>query len=169
MLRLNKRFVRCGVAALGLLGVVVVGADLGGVALGQDNSIAPGDVILARKGLMEAIGNSMDALEAIVTASKVDLAEGSDHADTISVMLLSFPHLFPPSTNQWKPNAQRDPGRDTFAAPEVWTNYADFYKRADAASKVAFDVSRSDDAEALKKYTAALRSACDSCHAIYMK
>jgi cytochrome c556 len=118
---------------------------------------------------MDAIGNNMDELESIVEASKIELVEAKDHADTISVMLLSFPHLFPPSTNQWKPDAVRDPGRDTFAAPDVWTNYGDFYKRADAASKIAFNASRSEDEAGLKKHTAELRNACDTCHAIYMK
>ena len=156
--------------ACGLFGFASLNLVLSGVALSQDQSIAvPSGVIFARKVLMDAIGNNMDQLEGIVEASKVELAEGKDHADTISVMLMSFPHLFPPGTNLWKPNVERDPGRDTFAAPEVWTNYADFYKRADAASKIAYNASRSEDEEGLKKYAAELRKACDSCHAIYMK
>ena len=64
------------------------------------------------------------------------------HADTISVMLLAFPHLFPPSTNQWQPNAKRDPARDTFASPDIWTNFADFYQQAAAASRLAFNASQ---------------------------
>ena len=142
----------------------------GGVAMSQDQNIAPpNDVIFARKMLMDAIGTNMEELEGLVRASKIELDDAKDRADTISVMLMSFPHLFPPGTNQWKPNAVRDRGRDTFAAPEVWSNYADFYKRADAASKIAYNASRSDDEEELKKYAAELRNACDSCHAIYVK
>jgi cytochrome c556 len=170
-------------AAIGFLGLVALGFGLGAVALasvalsqdgdnGRDNdrNIArPVDVIIARKALMDAIDTHMDELESIVAAAKVELAEGKDHADTISVLLLSFRHLFPPGTDLWKPDAARDPGRDTFAAPEVWTAYADFYQRADAASKIAYDASRSDDEDGLKKYTAELRKACDSCHAIYLR
>ena len=32
-------------------------------------------------------------------------------SDTISVMLMAFPHLFPPASNQWKPDVARDPGQ----------------------------------------------------------
>jgi hypothetical protein len=40
------------------------------------------------------------------------------HADTISIMLMSFPHMFPAGTNQWKPGADRDPATDTYASPD---------------------------------------------------
>ena len=49
----------------------------------------------------------MDELEAIAALEKVEkseLTEGRDHAEIVSVMLMAFPHLFPPATNQWKPN-----------------------------------------------------------------
>jgi cytochrome c556 len=149
--------------AAGTLGVV-------SVAIGQDQSAAtPKDVIFARKILMDSIGHNMDELEANANGSKVDLAEGKDHADIVSVMLMAFPHLFPPNTNEWKPNVARDPGADTFAAPEVWTNYADFYKRASAASKIAYNASRAEKDDDFKRSVAELRVACDSCHAIYYK
>ena len=68
---------------------------------------------------------------------KLDATEAQEHADVISIMLMSFPHLFPPPTNQWKPSADRDPATDTFAAPDLWANFADFYRRATNASKLA--------------------------------
>ena len=52
---------------------------------------------------------------------------------------MAFPHMFPAATNQWKPNVDKDPATDTFAAPEVWTKFADFYKRSTEASKLAYD------------------------------
>jgi hypothetical protein len=33
----------------------------------------------------------------MVETGKIDLAEGTEHADNVSVMLMAFPHLFPPS------------------------------------------------------------------------
>jgi cytochrome c556 len=139
------------------------------VALGQGATPLPKETIFARKILMDSIGRNMDELEANASSTKIDLAEGRDHADNISVMLMAFPHLFPPSTNEWKPNVDRDPGTDTFAAPEIWTGFADFSKRARAAADVAFQASRAETEPAFKDQVAQLRLACDSCHAIYMK
>jgi cytochrome c556 len=159
-----------GLFGLAALSLAVLSPGHGGLALSQDQGNAvPVDVIAARKILMDAVGSNMDGLESIVAGSKVDLAEGKDHADTISVMLMSLPHLFPPGTNRSKPDVARDRGRDTAAAPEIWTRYTDFYKRAEVAAKIAYNASRADDEAGLKQYTAELRHACDSCHAIYMK
>src|SRR2546430_9217409 len=106
----------------------------------------------------------------ISTSDKgVNLTEGREHADLISVMLMAFPHLFPASTNQWKPNVERDPGRDTYASPDLFTNYADFYARAAAAAKTAYRASRAQQDDDFKTYVAELRVACDSCHGLYLK
>jgi cytochrome c556 len=152
----------CMLIAAGLLA-------LSSAASSQDpGAVAPKDTIFARKILMDAIHRNMTEVETIASSGK-DLAEGKEHADIVSVMLMVFPHLFPPSTNQWKPNAQLDPGTDTFAAPEVWTNFKDFYGRADAASKIAYKASRAQRAEDFKSLVGALRGACDSCHGAYLK
>jgi len=68
-----------------------------------------------------------------------------------------------------EPDAKLDPGRDTFAAPEVWTKYADFYARAASASKIAYNASRAQGEAEFKKLVAELRVACDSCHGLYFK
>jgi cytochrome c556 len=149
---------------------LLAAGTLGSVALSQEQAMAPPkDAIFARKILMDTIGHNMDELDGILGAAKLDLNEGHEHADMISVMLMAFPHLFPPATNQWKAGAERDPGTDTFAAPEVWTNFADFYKRAQDASKVAYKASRADTEAEFKDFVAQLRVACDSCHGAYMK
>jgi cytochrome c556 len=142
-----------------------------GAGLAQDQSAAiPKDAIFARKILMDAISRNMDELEGMTSSGKpINLAEGHEHADMISVMLMAFPHLFPPNTNQWKPNVERDPGRDTYASPEVWRNFADFYAQAANASKVAFDASRAEQEATFKTFIANLRATCDSCHAAYLK
>jgi len=140
-------------------------------ARAQDQSAATAkDTIFARKILMNTIDRNMDELEEMVRSGKpIDLVDAHEHADTISVMLMAFPHLFPPSTNQWRPGADRDPGRDTYASPELWTDFAEFYRQAAAAEKFAYAASRAGGEADFKKSVAALRNACDFCHARYLK
>jgi cytochrome c556 len=143
----------------------------GSAARGQDQGAAtPADAIFARKTVMDTLSSKMDVLEAAIAGTaKIDLAGANEQADTVSVLLMAFPHLFPPATNQWKPNVDKDPGTDTFAAPEVWTKFGDFYSQATAASKIAFDASRATNEAGLQAAVAKLRTACDGCHATYMK
>ena len=162
----------CLVRVLAKLFLVAgLAAACGAPAFAQDQSAAtPKATIFARKILMDTIDHNMDALEEMVRSGEpIDFADSSEHADTISVMLMAFPHLFPPSTNQWRPNAERDPGRDTIASPDVWTNFADFYQQAAAASKIAYAASKAKQDGDFKKSMASLRTACDSCHAVYLK
>jgi cytochrome c556 len=150
------------------LAALLWGAGCG--ALAQDQSAAtPKDAIFARKTLMDSIGNNMDELTTMTSTGKIDLDKAHGLADTISVMLMAFPHLFPPATNQWQPNADRDPATDTYAAPDVWTRFADFYKQATATSKSAYDASRADSEAAFRAAHAELQKGCDGCHAGYMK
>jgi cytochrome c556 len=130
----------------------------------------PKDTIFARKILMGAIDMNMDEIETMLApGGKVEAADAVEHADTISIMLMSFPHMFPAATNQWQPNADRDPATDTAASPDVWRNFADFYQRAQTASKLAFDASRAKHGTEFRELIRQLREACNSCHAAYMK
>ena len=130
----------------------------------------PKDTIFARKILMGAIDMNMDEIETMLAPEgKLELAEGQEHAETISTMLMAFPHMFPASTNQWKQGADRDAALDTFASPDVWTNFADFYQRAAAASKLAYDASRAKRESTFRPMIVELRAACNGCHAAYMK
>jgi cytochrome c556 len=161
---------RTAAVALGsvCLAAAVLGSGL--VASAQNQSAAtPEDAILARKTLMDTLSDNMDQIEAMISTNKIDVPDAHDHADAISAMLMAFPHLFPPSTNQWKPDVTPDPVTGTSASPEVWTKFADFYKRANDASKTAFDISRAEKADDVKAGTAKLRTACNECHAAYMK
>jgi cytochrome c556 len=142
------------------------------IAVAQDQSAATAkDVIFARKTMMSSISDNMDQIETMIASGKkIDLDDGHEHADTISVMFMAFPHLFPPSTNQWKPNAvDPDPATDTFASPDAWSKFSDFYKRAAAASKTAFDMSRADKEDEFKARAKELRVACNACHELYLK
>src|SRR5262249_38609633 len=140
-------------------------------ALGQESSgPPPKDTIFARKILMGAIASNMDEIETMLAPNgKFDAAEAQDHADTISIMLMSFPHMFPAATNQWKPGADRDPATDTYASPDLWANFVDFYQRASNASKLAQDASTTKRLHEFKRLIGELRAACDGCHEKYMK
>ncbi len=152
-----------GCLVAGLLGTSLI-------ATAQDQSAATAkDAIFARKTMMDTLSDNMDQIEAMISTNKIDLANAHDHADTISVMLMAFPHLFPPSTNQWKPNADLDPATDTYASPDVWSKFSDFYQRANTASKTAYNMSRAEKVDDLKAGTAELRTACNACHAQYLK
>jgi cytochrome c556 len=143
----------------------------GAIALAQEQGVAPPkDTIFARKIMMGAIDMNMDEIETMLAPEgKLNLADGTEHADTISIMLMAIPHMFPASTNQWKPNVERDPATDTYAAPELWTNFGDFYKRAADASKTALDATRATNADDFRARIRELRAQCNACHAAYQK
>src|SRR3954467_55161 len=156
--------------ALGLAFLLASDAGPISIAFGQDQSAATTkDVIFARKIMMDMIGTNMDEIDTMLQTGKIDLAEGREHADMISVMLMAFPHLFPPNSDQWKPNVERDPGTDTFASPELWKTYADFYQQAAFASKTAYKASRATVEAEFKKFGAELRATCYTCHAAFLK
>ncbi len=165
---INRQLIRAWrrSAAAVLLTMVAGVADTS--AQDQSAAIAK-DAIFARKTLMDAIGANMDELTTMTATEKIDLDKGKGFADTISIMMMAFPHLFPPATNQWKQGADRDPATDTFASPDVWAKFADFYARASAASKAAYNLSRAENAAAFKTDHATLQKACDGCHSAYLK
>jgi cytochrome c556 len=154
-----------------LMAALLVGACLAAPARAQDQSAAaPSDTIYARKTVMDTISEKMDALEAASASNrKIDLGAGHEFADVISVLLMAFPHMFPAATNQWKPNVDKDPAFDTYAAPELWARFSDFYKRAGDASKIAYNASRAAGEAEFKAAVIELRGACDGCHAAYQK
>ena len=142
-----------------------------GAVFAQEKESPPlKDTIFARKIMMGAIDMNMDEIETMLAPEgKLNLADGSEHANTISIMLLAIPHLFPSRSNQWKPNVDRDPATDTYAAPELWTNFADFYQRATDASKTALKAARARRPEEFRALIGDLRAQCNACHALYQK
>ncbi|HEY1474505.1 MAG TPA: cytochrome c [Pseudolabrys sp.] len=149
---------------------VLTAALLAGAAAPAQEQPSPRDTIFARKILMGAIDMNMDEIETmLLPEGKLDLNDAQEHAETISTMLMAFPHMFPASTNQWKPGVERDPAYDTFAAPEVWSNFADFYARATEASKIAWAASRAKRAAEFRPLIAQLREHCNACHAVNAK
>jgi cytochrome c556 len=164
-----RRFERLAIALI----VVGVGAGLGAfdlVATGQEQGAATAqDVILARKSLMNAIEDNTDRLTRMISDQAIDLPEARARANTIYVMLMALPHLFPPNSNQWKEDADLDPVTDTAASPDIWANFDDFYRLAAAAAQRADEMRRAADEEEVKRLHRALGNVCDFCHALYYK
>jgi cytochrome c556 len=167
---------RSGRARTGIAALIICGGFAPGLlganwsASAQDQSAAKvEDAIVARKTVMDTLSDRMDQIEQMISTNKINLEAAQQDADTVSVMLMAFPHLFPPASNQWKAGAEIDPVTGTYASPDVWSKFPDFYKRASDASKTAYDMSRAEKDDALKSKTAELRTACNACHAAYLK
>jgi cytochrome c556 len=162
--------------ACAVCGALLAAVASGSLAIAQapappDQSAAtPKDAIFARKILMDTIGSNMDEIEGMLESTgALNLAEAREHADNISVMMMAFPHIFPLSTNQWKAGAERDPGTDTFASPEVWTRYSDFYRMARETSQAAYKASRAETEADFRAIAGGVREHCNACHAIFLK
>jgi cytochrome c556 len=152
--------------SLALAGAIALAA----VPSFAEDQPAPKDTIVARKTLMGAIDMNMDEIETMLAPEgKLVLSDAQEHAEVISTMLMAFPHLFPPSTNQWKQGADRDPATDTFANPAIWSNFGDFYKRAGEASKIAWNASRAKRPDEFRTQIKELRQRCNACHALNLK
>ena len=156
------------------LGRVLAGAIVAAIAISTPGSAEDQppskDTIFARKTLMGAIDINMDEIETMLAPEgNLVLSDAQEHAETISTMLMAFPHLFPPATNQWKEGADRDPATDTFANPALWSNFADFYRRTTEASKIAWNASRARRPEEFRPLMKELRQRCNACHALNLK
>ncbi len=169
--QLSSRRVRLAVAAA--VGTAWLAAGVPGTiwrAQAQDQSAAKvEDAIVARKTMMDTLSDRFDQIEQMISSNKINIQAGQELADTVSVMLMAFPHLFPPASNQWKAGVDIDPVTGTYASPDVWMKFADFYKRASDASKAAYEISRADKPDDFKKHAQELRADCNACHAAYLK
>jgi cytochrome c556 len=163
----QRHCVPAAIARAGLAAAFLATFVIGFVATAQDQPAAAKDVIFARKTLMDSICEKMTAIETMISQRRIDFEYARREADAMSAMLLAFPHLFPPSSNQWNPNVDPDPETDTYASPELWTGFSDFYQRSAAAANSAHDLSRADKIDDVKTRARELRIICDTCHALH--
>jgi cytochrome c556 len=160
-----RRGARAALAGAGLVAAVLTTSL---VALAQDQRAATAeDVIFARKTLMNFMCDKMADIERMIAMRQIDLEGVRGNADAISVMLMAFPHLFPPGSNRWSPDTDPDPVTGTYASPELWRRFPDFYRLAAAAARSAHDMSRADKIDDFKTHARELRIICDTCHALY--
>jgi cytochrome c556 len=168
LLRPRERISCAGLTLSVLVIALAVSIALPLVSRAQD---VTSDVIAARKLLMDSIMNNMDKIQEMISERRIDLDLSRECADNIASMLAAFPHLFPPGSNQWKEkeDVDIDPVKDTFASPDIWTEFADFSRRSAAAANTALELRRADNEDDVKRLYRALGIACDTCHALYMK
>jgi cytochrome c556 len=126
----------------------------------------PAEVIEARRGLMDELERLIKPIDLYTIGEPADPEELRSAAVTISRMLLAVPHLFPPTTNLYDPNAL-DP--QTATLPVLWRTFDTFFELSEAAEMAATSMTTVDDPEALRAAARSLRASCDACHAIYLR
>ncbi|HEY8521462.1 MAG TPA: cytochrome c [Gammaproteobacteria bacterium] len=124
------------------------------------------DVIAARQALMAELERLMEPIDIATTGAESDPAALREAAGTVATMLLAVPHLFPPTTNLYDPEAEQP---QTLALPAIWENFDAFYAMATAASAAATEMAATTDPAALPDAARKLRASCDACHAPYLR
>ncbi len=152
-------------------------AALAGAALGAETGPGdnpgwtgvsnPKDVIAARGELMEEIEHLMQPIDTFEVVDTDDLNSLRLAANTVHVMLLAVPHLFPPTTDLYDPKAETPA---TLALPAIWKDFDTFYRLAAAASKAAETMADTPAGkQQLRTEGLALRASCDACHALFLR
>ena len=113
---------------------------------------------------LESLMKPIDSMLAGPVGDPVLLQE---NAGTIGTLLHAVPHLFPPTTNLYD---AANPTPPTVALPAVWRNFNTFYRQSEASIEAAEAMATTQGGEAdLRKFGAALRGSCDSCHALFLR
>jgi len=158
---------RAVIGALALAGVALSAEAGPGDGPGWTGITNPKDVIAARGELMEEIEHLMQPIDTFEVVDTDDLNGLRLNANTVHVMLLALPHLFPPTTNLYDPNAETPA---TLALPAIWKDFDSFYRLAGAASKAAETMADTPAGkQQLRAEGLALRATCDACHALYLR
>ena len=126
----------------------------------------PEEVIEARRALMDQAETLMKPIDSFTVGEPADAKLMRANAATIGAMLHAVPHLFPPTTNRFDPDAHDPP---TVALPAIWERFAAFETFAENAQHMAAALETSQDGEPLRAASVQLRAACDACHAGFMK
>lgn len=126
----------------------------------------PMDVIQARNELMFQMERLMVPIDTLQVEPVRNVEQLHQHAKAIATMLQVMPHLFPPTTNLYKPEG---PDYPTLALPAIWENFEVFNRMALAASRAASDFAGTSGDEALREAGGKLRAGCTACHARYLR
>ncbi len=158
---------RAAIAAIAVAGVAFSAAAGSGDGPGWTGVSNPKDVIAARGELMEEIEHLMEPIDTFQVVDTDDLNGLRLAANTVHVMLLALPHLFPPTTNLYDPKADTPA---TLALPAIWKDFDTFYRLAGAASKAAETMADTPAGkQQLRAEGIALRASCDACHALFLR
>ncbi|HEX6993240.1 MAG TPA: cytochrome c [Gammaproteobacteria bacterium] len=155
-------------AAAVLLSAAVASAQTGAAADGPGwtGATHPDDVIAARRGLMIELEEQMRPIDSHAAGETADPEQLRNAARAIAAMLGAVPHLFPPSTNRYDPEAENPA---TLALPAVWEDFEAFYAFAGAAKAAAVKMADTTADADLPAAAQSLRGACDACHSAYMR
>jgi cytochrome c556 len=158
---------RAAIAAIAVAGVAFSAAADSGDGPGWTGVTNPQDVIAARGELMEEIEHLMQPIDTFEVVDTDDLNGLRLAANTVHVMLLALPHLFPPTTNLYDSKAETPA---TLALPTIWKDFDTFYRLAGAASKAAETMADTPAGkQQLRAEGIALRASCDACHALFLR
>lgn len=126
----------------------------------------PQDVIAARQALMFEMERLMQPIDSFTVGEPAEPSALTSAATSVAEMLQAVPHLFPPTTNLYDPDAEAPP---TIALPAIWQDFDAFYALAGAASAAAKNLASTTGTEPLKAAGRNLRSTCDACHTLFLR
>lgn len=126
----------------------------------------PRDVIVARQVMMAGMSRLMTPIDRYAAGERADTGDVRDAAAAIAELLLGFPHLFPPTTNLYDPEADLPV---TAALPAIWDDFSAFYAMSAVSQGTAEALVSMSEAEALRSGALRLRATCDGCHAVYLE
>jgi len=124
------------------------------------------DLMLARQTLMVEVEKYMRPIDSFSFGEPGDIVELQQAAASVGQLMLSVPHMFPPTTNLYDPEAETP---STLALPAIWEDFDTFYALAMQTSEAARDMSVMADLDAFRQAGNELRAMCDACHAVYMR
>ncbi len=133
---------------------------------GADEPADAAQIIAERQALMTELEILMRPLDSFTAGEPHDQAELRAAAATIAQELRTLPKLFPPATDLYDPAAAAPL---TLALPSIWQSFSTFTALAESAAAAAARVSAATDADELRAAAAALRAACDACHAPFLR
>lgn len=126
----------------------------------------PAAVIAARQALMLAIEERMLPIDLYTVDDSIEPEVVTANAATIAAMLEATPHLYPPTTNLYDPDANYP---QTLALPQIWADFATFAAMADASVAAAHELADGGEPATLGARSTKLRATCDGCHALHLR
>ena len=121
----------------------------------------PAQIVRARQASYELSVVTFSQLKRAVDTGS-DVTRQKFAADALAGWAAVLPTLYPEGTGPGQTSVE------THALAEVWSNRGGFLARADdyaAATRRLVDMARSGDAAGFASQLAAVKKACDSCHA----
>ena len=143
----------------------LAGKPVPGPGQGWTGVTNPQDLIIARQTLMTRLEELMKPIDTYTVDKTIPLATIAANAETISAVLLTVPHLFPPTTNLYDPRVKLP---ETLALPNIWKDFKTFYALAAATSDAADDLAHTTGVDALNAGALNLRESCDACHDLFV-